>query len=277
MKDINEVKQKIEERKDLELPERKEIVPVDPQALLSQAVEKNLPIETMERLFALRRELKAEMAKDAYYSDLSLFQEECPIIEKKKNGAVTKSGKVKYKYAPLEDIIKQVKSFIKKYGFSYIIKTKNEPDKLTAICEVHHNLGHTESVPFTVPIEKNDYMTASNRVASASTYAKRYAFCNAFGIVTMDSDDDSIITGQDIKSNPNPINEQSNEAKDLYRGIMHLINEKYKKYYLFNKNEKIEFKKGADIAITDIDKLNELHGTIIKISAARKQKMDEEL
>jgi hypothetical protein len=58
MRDVNEVKQEVEGRKDLVLPEKNEIVPVDAQALLSQAVEKNLPIETMERLFALRRELK---------------------------------------------------------------------------------------------------------------------------------------------------------------------------------------------------------------------------
>jgi hypothetical protein len=276
MRDVNEVKQEVEGRKDLVLPEKNEIVPVDAQALLSQAVEKNLPIETMERLFALRRELKAEQAKDAFFDDLSKFQKECPIIKKNKK-VYGKNGKVRFCYAPLADIISQVRDTLERYGFSYVVKTRQEAESVTAICEVHHYQGHHEQTEFRVPVEKDAYMNAAQKVASALTYAKRYAFCDAFGIMTADTDDDSELTGAGYKvtgESNNAFKEQSEDVKEIYRSIMHLINEKHNNYYLFNKKEKIDFKKNADIVITDLDKLTELQGTIIKISADRKLKMD---
>ena len=60
--------------------------------LISQAIDKNASVQTMERLLAMRRELKAEYAREAYDNAMSAFQAECPIIKKTKN-VFTKTGK----------------------------------------------------------------------------------------------------------------------------------------------------------------------------------------
>ena len=68
---------------------------------------------------------------------------------------------------------------------------------------------------FKVPIDKEGYMNAPQKFASALTFAKRYAFCNAFGILTGDEDDDSNAVEQvkkDIKDNKNFYYEKKGDA-----------------------------------------------------------------
>ena len=160
--------------------------------LLIKAVEQGTPVETMERLLAMRKDLKAEKAKEAFDSAMAKFQSECPIIKKKKAGGQTKSGQVAYYYAPIDLIVSQVRPFISKNGFSYSIQTKTLKGLVKAICIVKHELGHSESSDMTVPLSAGtNIMSAPQITASALTFAKRYAFCNAFGIMTGDEDNDA--------------------------------------------------------------------------------------
>lgn len=177
------------------------LVSVNPQALIKQAIDKNLDLDKMERILAMRKELKDEFARDEYFKNLALFQKDCPIIKKKSSVLQKNSTKVRYKYAPIENIIEQVKDILEKYGFSYTFKTKQSNGDFTTICESYHKTGHKEVTEFTVPIDKEAYMSAPQQIASASTFAKRYAFCNAFGIVT-ESDDDDANMGIDPEKKP---------------------------------------------------------------------------
>jgi hypothetical protein len=192
--------------------EKKEVVPVvieenrglmsvDPQALIARAIDKNLPIEQMERLLAMRRELKAEWAREQYFTALSAFQKACPIIGKGKQ-VNDKYGKKRYKYAPLDVIVDAVKEALEANGFSYTLQTKQTADSVTAICLAHHVAGHSESTDFTVPIDHEAYMNEPQKVASALTYASRYAFRNAFGIMTGDEDDDANAVGEATTGKP---------------------------------------------------------------------------
>jgi hypothetical protein len=167
-------------------------VNVNPENLIAQAIEKGLPAETMEKLLAMRRELKEEVAKEQYYISLSQFQKKCPVIKKESKVDFTgKTGKrTKYEYAGLDSIVSQVRDLLEANGFSYTIKTKQTEKSVMAICESHHVSGYSDSTSFEIPIDYEAYMNAAQKVASALTYAKRYAFCNAFGIMTGDEDDD---------------------------------------------------------------------------------------
>ena len=168
----------------------KTLMSVNPESLISQAIQKNVPIETMERLLAMRRELKEEWAREEYFKALSIFQQACPSIPKKKE-VHDGNGKLRYKYAPLDVIVETIKTSERINGFSHTIQTRQEKDCVTAICTIHHKAGHSESSEFTIPIDPKAYMNAAQKVASALTYAKRYAFNNAFGIMTTDEDNDA--------------------------------------------------------------------------------------
>ena len=165
------------------------------EALISQAIKEKVPVETMERILAMRRELKAENAKEEYDRAMAEFQANCPIISKNKKVLNKDKTTTRYSYAPLDDIVKQVRPILKENGFSYTINTKVEPDWVTAICKITHQFGHSGESEFKVPIDKEGYMSSPQKFASALTFAKRYAFCNAFGILTGDEDDDASSAG----------------------------------------------------------------------------------
>lgn len=171
-----------------------EIVPQNQsiENLIAQAIDRGTPVETMERLMAMRRELKAEYAKEQFDKAMADFQSKCPTIKKEKPGGKTNAGVVAYYYAPLESIVEQVKDIIKESGFSYAIQTKTEDKAVKVTCTVKHTAGHSESSDVQVPLgEGTRVMSAPQIVASALTFAKRYAFCNAFGILTGEDDNDA--------------------------------------------------------------------------------------
>ena len=183
-------------KKTLPVIVEKETLPAIPQdsaeRLISQAITNKVPVETLERLLVMRNQLKAEKAKEDFDTDMAGFQAACPTIKKTKEGARTNRGNVAYYYAPLEDIVSQVKSILAQFNFSYAIETTTEEKDVSATCIVKHIAGHSERSTFRVPIsDKTQMMSAAQGVASVLTFAKRYAFCNAFGILTGDADTDA--------------------------------------------------------------------------------------
>jgi ERF superfamily len=168
-----------------------------PEDLIRHALDRGADVATMERLLAMRRELKAEHAKEAFDSALADFQAECPIILKKK-AVVEKSGGVRYHYAPLDAIVAQTKELLQKHGFSFSLNAEVEPGWVKAMCKVTHRGGHSQVSDFKVPIDPKSFMTEMQKFASALTFAKRYAFTNAFGILTGDED----IDGREAQPKP---------------------------------------------------------------------------
>lgn len=172
-------KNEIEERKAPEL---------SIEGIISQAISAGTPVETMERLLAMRRELKAEKAKEEFDRAMTAFQGECPVIARRKEVA-TNTGAKAYSYAPLEDIVSQTRELLQRHGFSYAVETYTSPETVRSVCVAKHSGGHSEQSSFEVPLGgKTAMMSNTQVVASALTFAKRYAFCNAFGILTGDAD-----------------------------------------------------------------------------------------
>lgn len=161
------------------------------EALIQRAIDKGVSIETMERLLAMRTQLKAEWAKEQFDSAMAKLQAEMPIIKKEKEGGKTNSGQVAYYYAPLEEIVRQTKEMIGRNGFSYAIKSETLAEGVSVTVFVKHKAGHTESSNVTLPLgTKTNVMSAPQVTAAAITFASRYAFKNAFGIMTGDNDND---------------------------------------------------------------------------------------
>jgi hypothetical protein len=160
------------------------------EKLISQAIDKNVSVETMEKLLTMRRELKAEWAREEYHKSLSAFQLVCPVIKKDKI-VRNKDGSERFRYAPIDSIVTQTKALIEEHGFNYKTDAKIEGGFVSATCVVTHKAGHSETSSFGVPIDKDSFMNEPQRFASALTFAKRYAYCNAFGILTGDEDDNA--------------------------------------------------------------------------------------
>lgn len=168
---------------------KEEVTSVD--TFISKAIEMNASVETMEKLFALHKEVKLEKAKEAYVVAMSQFQAKCPIIKRNKD-VMNKDGKsVRYSYASLDSIVSQVKDTLGQCNLSYSTDVVNETGFIIAVCKITHILGHSETSSFKIPIDTDGYMSAPQKYASALTFAKRYAFCNALGILTGEDDFDA--------------------------------------------------------------------------------------
>lgn len=172
--------------------------------LISQAIASKADVGTMERLLAMRKTLKEEWAKEQFDKAMAAFQSECPVIKKTKT-IKTKAGDDAYSYAPLESIVIQVKPLLEKHGFSYSIQTETGDKKVKATCLAKHKDGHSEPSSMEVPLgNKTQIMSDTQVTAAALTFAKRYAFCNVFGILTGDEDKEEVLPkGNEIKDTTN--------------------------------------------------------------------------
>jgi hypothetical protein len=144
--------------------------------------------------------MRAEKAEEAFDAALSSFQAEVPIIHKGKS-VPDASGKVAYAYAPLEDIIQQVKPLLQKHGFNYTLDTDVESKDgwVIAKCTVTHRLGAKRTSTAKFPLGTGTRIMSTTQVyAAALTFASRRVFCNAFGLVTGGED----LNGQTDKPKP---------------------------------------------------------------------------
>lgn len=177
------------------------------ERLIELAITKKADVETMQKLMEMRREFKAEKAKEAYDKAMADFQSECPTIEKKKQG-------YNYKYAPLETIVEQVKPFLTKYGFSYTFDTDEADNAIIVYCHIKHVAGHMETSKAKIERESTSKMNASQQSGSSMTYGKRYAFVNGFGIVVKDEDNDAA-TPKKESMTPRQMAEEKEEQEEF--------------------------------------------------------------
>lgn len=180
----------------------KEIVIKDDKSVASfitKAIEMNAPIETLERLFALHKEVQAEQARAAYTQALAKFQKECPEIKKNKIVKNKDGQSVRYKFASLDSITMQIKDVVAKNGLAYTWDVIKKDNNMSVTCTITHVLGHKEQSTFEIPITPSDFMTQPQTYASAQTFAKRYTLMNALGIATAEEDTDAT----DVKQQKN--------------------------------------------------------------------------
>jgi hypothetical protein len=163
---------------------------------ITKAIEANAPIETMEKLFELHRKVKADFAREKFVEAMASFQSVCPVIEKKKVVLNKDKTTERYRFAPLDEITKQIKKPLADNGLYYKWDVVHEEKFVVVKAIVTHILGHSESSEFKVPISMSEYMTAPQSYASALTFAKRYSLLNVLGISTGEEDTDATTVGK---------------------------------------------------------------------------------
>lgn len=160
------------------------------QALMSQAA-KTGNVEMAERLLDLYERLEKKWAKQQFDKAMAKFQHECPVIKKTKVVYEKDKRTERYRFAALDSIVEQSGPHIANNGLSYTIKTRHDDKMMTITVTVKHIAGHSEDSEFSIPIGSEEYMSVPQKYGARCTFAKRYAFCNAFGILTGDGDNDA--------------------------------------------------------------------------------------
>jgi len=159
--------------------------------LIAMAINADLDIEKLERLMEMKEREEAKTAYAAFVVAVSGFQARCPTV--KKTGTVTdKTGKLIYTYPKFDSIMKTIQPYIEKNSLSVRFNSDISEGQVKVHCMVSHSGGHTDDSYFACPIEASmsGGANASQRTASANSFAKRYALMNALNIAGSDFDDD---------------------------------------------------------------------------------------
>ena len=166
------------------------VATVAADSLISLAISKDVDMERLKELIDLRNKEMDRQAKLLFDRNFADMQREFkPVC--KKNTVADKEGKIAYRYASLDDILAVYQPIISGHGFGYRFEQEERPGNITRIVCVVSGYGHETRSFSDVPLPEMTRMTnAVQQRGSAITYAKRYAFCNAFGVVLADDDDD---------------------------------------------------------------------------------------
>lgn len=189
---------------------------VDAGSLLQIAVESGADIDKLEKLMQLQERHERRDAEKQFNYAISDFQKEVPRIVKRKEG----HG---YSYAPLGDIVEQIKATAAKFGLSW--KWTNEflaDGMVNVTCHVRHVAGHVEPTTVNMFIEEPNKMQSRNQmIGVAVTYGQRYSLIGALGLSTADDDIDGRVA-QEFKNLPPYTqfkNDQENIRQSLERGF----------------------------------------------------------
>ena len=170
----------------------------DPSALST------IPIETVERLFALDRANRADRAREEFAIAMAAAQSECTPVRKLAQNKQTHSM-----YARVEDVERMLDPILHRHGFSRSVSTV-EPvvvDTMRVCLLLRHVGGHEErhyldAAPDTLGPQGKAVKTALHGMGSTLTYCGRHLLCNVFGI-TLTADDDGNAGG----AHQEPVNE----------------------------------------------------------------------
>lgn len=160
--------------------------------LLKIAVEKQVPVETLERIQAMYERMEDRNAAKAFNVALAAFQNECASIKRTKEAKITPNSGTgfKYKYAELDDIAKATRPLLTKHGLSYTWDSSMDGTAIVCTCKVSHVAGHFQTATFRCPTETSAGMSAQQRHASALTFARRQSLIQALGLTMTDQDTD---------------------------------------------------------------------------------------
>lgn len=171
-----------------------QIRPATPADLLSQAIEKGLDVDALEKLMGLQERWEAGQARKAFFESFTKFQSEAPELRKSKQVKFeTKGGgSTDYHYAPLATITRQLTEVLKSNDLSYRWEINDDKDTIKVTCIVSHVAGHSERTTMTASPDTSGNKQAIQARGSAIEYLKRYTLIGALGLSTADSDVDGV-------------------------------------------------------------------------------------
>ena len=175
-----------------------EIVPGSTSSLIALAIEKDLDVEKLERLIAMKvaEDERGKLAE--LKAALSAARPKFPDIEKNRQGQhstkkPTEDGRTVTvgNFASLQDISEQIDPVLEEHGLGYRWDRETIDGKAFIVFYVEHENGAEQArSKFPDIVDEGRGRSAIQSVASGETFAKRYSLLAGLGITTVDPDDD---------------------------------------------------------------------------------------
>jgi len=187
--------------------EREQTAPLAIVELLRLAIEKNIPVEALERLQALHERVSDRQAASEFAHAMAAFQANCPPIAKNKKADIaTRSGtNFQYTFADLPQIAKTIAPHLQAVGLAYTWDSKVADKQIVCACILQHVNGHKQVASFTCPVESGAGMSEQQKYAAALSFARRQSLVQVLGLCTVDPEAETM--------DPTPITAE--QAADL--------------------------------------------------------------
>ena len=165
-----------------------------PMQLMDRAIAKGATPGDLQTLYQLKRDIDADNAKAQFNAAYVALQAEMEPVRKTVQ-AGDPTGK-HWSFAPIEKIMHTLKPLLVKHGFGITFNSDTVNGVLTSSCTLLHKGGHSQTNKFAAAVgEGPPKSTTLQKAGSADTFAKRYALCDALGIVLQGLDNDAQAIG----------------------------------------------------------------------------------
>lgn len=162
----------------------------NPLALLDKAISSGIDPDKLGKLMDLAERWQANQAAAEWASSVTRFQGLMPAIEEKK-GIPDKQGKIKYHYAPLEDIMEIAQPLLTECGIAVSYDSKPHTDKIMSYtCNVSVGT-HTKSTTVYLGLPEIPLANDSQKAGGALEYGRRYSLIAALNLRIKGMDDDA--------------------------------------------------------------------------------------
>lgn len=191
--------------KDLQVQPSQALAPPAPRVptvpeMLYAVLQKDVTVENVaavESLTKLYERMEDRDAEKAFARAFVSLQAEMPKVKATKV-IPSNDGSVRSRFAPYEEIMEQVGPLLLKHGFTVSFTTKYDGPRIVKSCWLQHVDGHKREYPFAARIGSGPPKASEAQAdGAASTFAKRYALCEALNIV-VDLDTDARAEGGTI-------------------------------------------------------------------------------
>ena len=160
-----------------------------PMGMLEKAVTSGADVAVLEKLMGLSERWQANQARAAFSDALAALRDDLPRICKTQS-ADFGTGKAKYKYEDLADVVSQLSQPLSKHGLSFRWRTDSTETGLVSVtCILSHRDGHDEETTLAGPIDSSGNKNAIQAIGSVVTYLQRYTLKASIGIAAADDDD----------------------------------------------------------------------------------------
>lgn len=194
---------------ELALTQQEPSVPMMLQKMIESGITAD-NVSAMEKMLELHERMQQRQAEREFNAAFAAVQSEMPDMQAT---AVVpdKQGNVKFKFAPYEEIMGKVKPLLTKHGFAVAFDSTFRDGRIFVTCTLMHAAGHSKTNTFSTRIGSGPPGASECQAdGAASTYAKRFALCNALNIVI---DKEHPRPEDDVRNVEGPINRE--EAIEL--------------------------------------------------------------
>ena len=163
---------------------------------------KEIPIETVEKLYELSVRSQEDRAKQSFFRAFAAVQREMtPVLKSAKNKSTNSL------YARADDVKRMLDPILQRHGFSYSCSSESlpDPDSTRFLLIVRHEDGYSETHSLDAPIDYKGMKGSPTKtklqgLASSYTYCERHLLCKVFGVqLTEDTDGNEVQNAERVE------------------------------------------------------------------------------